>query len=54
MSLYGTDDERRTSEDRATQPMDAGGLVSQKMIDRLYVVGGFVLFRFLGVQFGSS
>ena len=24
MSLCGTDDERRTSEDRATQPMEAG------------------------------
>ena len=29
MSLCGTDDERRTSEDRATQPMEAGGWVSQ-------------------------
>ena len=33
MSLCGTDDDdddkRQTSEDRATQPMDAGGWVSQ-------------------------
>ena len=31
MSLCGTDDEQRqTSEDRAAQPMEAGGWVSQK------------------------
>ena len=30
MSLCGTDDKRRrTTEDRATQPMEAGGWVSQ-------------------------
>ena len=36
MSLWGTDDERRrwqTSEDRATQPMDTGGWVSQIHFD---------------------
>ena len=33
MSLCGTDGQqrRRTTEDRATQPMEAGGWVSQKV-----------------------